>query len=159
MAPQILIGGVLRELTPDEQANYDATQAEAAANRVPAAVTAQRSLLNAACDVAIESGFVSSALGTPHTYPSKRDDQINLMGLALAGSGGPFDANDGNGQVMKIHTAPQITQVLADGKAHKEAMIGQCKTLKAQVEAIAAGGGTDDAKIAAIEAVVWVNPV
>jgi hypothetical protein len=38
----------------------------------------QTSLLNAACQTAIVSGFTSSALGAPYTYPSTTTDQLNM---------------------------------------------------------------------------------
>src|ERR1700754_616778 len=36
--------------------------------------------LRASCEQAIIGGYVSSALGAPHTYPSLPTDQINMLG-------------------------------------------------------------------------------
>lgn len=151
--PQVTYKGVSREMTPDEKAYYDE------AHSLDGVVEYQKRILNFECERVIKSGFVSSALGTPHTYPTKTEDQRNLSDLKLGGVGGPFDADDGNGQQMIAHTAAQIDQVWSDGKDFKIAMITQCKTLKAQVDTIAAGEGTVEEKVAAIEAVVWTDPV
>ncbi|MFG1461713.1 hypothetical protein V5F77_02355 [Xanthobacter sp. DSM 24535] len=84
--------------------------------------------LSAACAATIVEGFVSSALGAPHTYPSSTTDQINLMGSVTASLlpdpvpdwSTPFwcaDHVDG-AWVFRPHSAEQIQTVGADGKAH-----------------------------------------
>jgi hypothetical protein len=84
--------------------------------------------LSSACATAIVGGFVSSALGSPHTYPSSTTDQINLMGSVTASLlpapapdwSTPFwCANHVDGAwVFRSHSAEQIQAVGADGKAH-----------------------------------------
>jgi hypothetical protein len=76
--------------------------------------------ISSSCADAILSGFVSSALGEPHTYPAKPNDQINLAGLVMRSfypSVGPewsrpfwcMDASDV--WAYRMHTAAQIQQV------------------------------------------------
>src|ERR1700758_1865854 len=48
------------------------------------AQTTQTALLNTACQNSIVSGFTSSALGAPYTYPSQVTDQLNLNSCASA---------------------------------------------------------------------------
>lgn len=72
------------------------------------------------CTDAILAGFVSSALGAPHTYPAKPNDQINLTGLVMRS----FYPNVGPDWIRpfwcmdaarvwayRMHTAAQIQQV------------------------------------------------
>jgi len=85
--------------------------------------------IDQACAVAIMKGFTSSALGVPHTYPSKMEDQQNLAANVLS-------STLPNGQVAGwttpqicatqdptpvwaylSHTAAEIQQVGEDGKA------------------------------------------
>lgn len=153
--PQIIHNGVLREMTAAEKTQYDADQATYQAALVPDALANKRRELNANCDAAITAGFTSSALGTPHTYPSSEEDQLNLLGLVTAGVDHWFDADDGTGEAQKLHTAAQLQQVFSDGLTYKGTVLQQCKTLKAQAQAVADGAGTIEEKLAAIEAIVW----
>lgn len=82
--------------------------------------------LSAACSGAIVGGFVSSALGAPHTYPSRGTDQTNLMGSVVAsmlpGVGPdwstPFWCADEVGEwAFRPHSAAEIQAVGADGKS------------------------------------------
>jgi len=92
--------------------------------------------INAACEAAIIGGFVSLALGSPHTYDSNRDDQTNLIGAHLAGVARPYPCTDASGaKVVLQHTASQITQVFNDGVLFKEAHLTKAATLKAQLDA------------------------
>ncbi|MFG1410276.1 hypothetical protein V5G24_04105 [Xanthobacter sp. VTT E-85241] len=83
--------------------------------------------LSGACAAAIVGGFVCSALGAPHTYPSSTTDQINLMGSVTASLlpaaapdwSTPFWCADEDGAwIFRAHSATQIQAVGADGKAH-----------------------------------------
>ena len=92
--------------------------------------------INAAVELAIESGFISNALGADHTYKSDRDDQLNLIGAAQAGVDMPFYCADTTDDWQyRLHTAAQLQTVLTDGAAIKLAFLQQARTLKAQAEA------------------------
>ena len=104
--------------------------------------------INAACAAAIVGGFGSSALGTPHTYDSALEDQLNLIGAVGLGVNLPYRCIDSEGiKEFRLHTAAQLKQVAADGAAIKLAALGKAATLKTQVQAAA------DA--ATVEAVIW----
>ncbi|MBB4952775.1 hypothetical protein H4S14_000817 [Agrobacterium vitis] len=79
------------------------------------------------CADKIVSGYVSSALGSPHTYPSKLNDQINMMGSVSASLlpniamdwSTPFWCADLDGVwAFRQHSCAQIQRAGADGKAH-----------------------------------------
>ena len=97
------------------------TDAEAAAISNPPptldqAKTAQIATLTNSCGAAIIAGFPSSALGTAYTYPSKPNDQTNLIGAVASGLSINFWAKDANGVWSRpLHTALQIKKVLVDG--------------------------------------------
>lgn len=104
--------------------------------------------INATCAAAIVGGFASSALGTPHTYDSALEDQLNLIGAVSLGIDLPYRCADAAGvKEFRLHTAAQLAQVAADGAAIKLAALEKAAALKAQVQAAA-----DEA---AVEAVVW----
>jgi hypothetical protein len=113
--------------------------------------------LSGDCEAAITAGFVSAALGADHTYQSDRDDQLNLVGAAQAGTDMPFKCADSAGVwEYRQHTADQIRQVLADGAAVKLAHLQAFAQKKGMVEAIAADATmADEEKRAAIAQVVW----
>ena len=103
--------------------------------------------INAICRQKIISGFQSSALGTAHTYKSDPDYQLNLVGLVTVGADDNFPASSDGGKTFTktLHTIAQLQQVLADGKARKQAVIdysntlsGQCRssTTEAELDAI-----------------------
>ena len=82
--------------------------------------------LNLACQNAIYQGFISSALGSPYTYPAKDKDQTNLIASvtsslypSLASDWvTPFWCEDSLGTwAYRLHNASQIQQAGADGKA------------------------------------------
>jgi len=84
----------------------------------------------------IMSGFASSALGASHTYQSDRDDQLNLVGMVVAGSDDYFKCTDANGVAgYKLHTIEQLRQVLSDGKTIKLTILQHADVLKAQADA------------------------
>jgi len=100
--------------------------------------TSKISEINGKCKQEIEAGFVSSTLGSEHIYQSEPVDQINLMGVVIAGEDCPFKCGikDDGGNIVwsyKQHTIAQLKQVLADGKAHKLALLEKANTLKMQV--------------------------
>jgi len=94
------------------------------------------------CEQAIISGFVSSALGTPHMYDSEVVDQLNLAGSLVNvfptvenPNGGAEDyaarpVVDGVVQpkVYINHTFSQLKQVVADGVAFKLNLLKQFNT-------------------------------
>lgn len=100
--------------------------------------------LRAACAAAITGGFASSALGTPHIYPSGRNDQANLVaavtaslppGLAEEWST-PFWCADAAGAwAFRPHTAPQIQQAGADARGIIVAAQARLGALIAAVQA------------------------
>lgn len=112
--------------------------------------------LTAICGDRIISGFLSSALGTEHTYPSEMKDQINLMGSVTdsimpelpADWRTPFWCRDGGGLwSWKMHDAVQIQQAGRDGKAH----VVNCQTTLAVLNAQIAAANT----VAAVNAIGW----
>ena len=79
------------------------------------------------CAATIAGGFLSSALGDAHTYPSGATDQLNLMGSVTdslmpgltADWETPFWVCDSDGHwSFKAHSAEQIQKAGQDGKAH-----------------------------------------
>lgn len=104
--------------------------------------------INNACAAEITGGFVSSALGTPHTYDSEETDQLNLIGAASMGVDIPYKCADASGiKDFRLHTPAQLKQVLADGATVKLTALQKAAVLKAQV---AAAGTVDE-----VEAVGW----
>ena len=111
--------------------------------------------LYAACERRITGGFSSSALGTPHAYPSTMVDQINLMGSVSASllPDRPADwttpfwcASDG-AWAFRPHDAAQIQAAGADCKAH----VAACQTLLAALNLQVQGASS----VAAVEAITW----
>lgn len=76
--------------------------------------------LKMACRDAIQSGFTSSALGSPHRYDSALpQDQLNILGAKEAGVSRGFTCTDQTGVKWKrFHTAEQLLQVFIDGSTH-----------------------------------------
>ena len=90
--------------------------------------------INILCRQKIISGFQSSALGSPHTYKSDPDYQLNLVGLVVTGVDSNFPASTDGGKTYssQAHTIAQLQQVLADGKARKQSLIDYSNQLSAQ---------------------------
>lgn len=116
--------------------SYLAAQAEA----LSVAQKAKCEELNKACDKELES-FKSSALGEEYTYDLATEDQINYMGLAMAGQDAFMRCYkvDEKGEIIGYkqnlpHTAAQIQAAYADGVAHKLAQIKKCGELKEQAQ-------------------------
>jgi hypothetical protein len=97
----------------------------------------------------IEGGFASSALGSPHIYPSDKEDQANLVGVLAAGTDRPFVCSADSGVTFdfQLHTHAQLTTVVNNGIDHKMAQIIKRQTQLAQVEAAT----TQDE----LDAIVW----
>lgn len=108
----------------------------------------QVSRVNAACQAAIYAGFTSSALGAPHSYPAKPQDQANLVASVMSsllpnvqsGWTTPYWCADSDGKWSYApHTAAQIQQVGSDGKAAVIAALDRCASLQAEIaEALSA---------------------
>ncbi|PBP63372.1 hypothetical protein CCL21_27600 [Pseudomonas syringae] len=75
--------------------------------------------ISSACAAAIVGGFMSSALGEPHTYPSQATDQSNLMAAVLSSLSAPAESwetpvwcVDAKGAgAYRMHTAAQVQAV------------------------------------------------
>ncbi len=126
----------------------------------------QLTMLSNNAKQAITSGFSSSALGTPHLYPSQQTDQLNLAasvvasiqpGVTAAFTTPTWCATPAVDAVAAVaaapaiwsftpHTAAQIQQVGSDAKAWIEAQQATHATLVAQVQAAPT--------VAAVQAVV-----
>lgn len=107
--------------------------------------------INTACSNEIINGFVSDALGTEHSYKSGEIDQLNLVGIVTAGDDDYFKTGvDTDGVIdwnYEMHTIEQLTQVLKDGKAHKQTLLQKANGLKVQV--------VEATTVEEIEATVW----
>jgi len=82
--------------------------------------TAHLETLKVSRNAALAAGFVSSALGSAHTYDSASPfDHINVSGAAQAGVDLNYTCTDATGlKTERFHTAAQMAQVFADGVAH-----------------------------------------
>lgn len=110
--------------------------------------------INTACEAAIVGGFWSDALGQPHQYPSKLDDQLNLTGLILQGFDNAYGCRDAQGvKALRPHSAKQLRQVSEDFTTYKLERLQQANTLK---QALAKA--LDEGDLNALEAVTWENP-
>ncbi|EMM77067.1 hypothetical protein [Leptospira santarosai] len=86
------------------------------------------------CESKIVSGFNSDALGSSHFYDSDRDDQLNLIGSVSLNASVPYKCTDKNDRKeYRIHSAPQIQQVLSDGAARKILLLQKAAALKASI--------------------------
>ena len=120
------------------------------------AIAEKVNLLSGDCSLAITSGFASSALGLPYTYPSALTDQSNLIG-AVSASYDPtnspswaikFWCMDANGfWDFHPHSASQIQKVLADGVAQREVYSAKLQGLVIQAQNVTA--------IADLAAITW----
>jgi len=140
--------GYGKDLTAITQAEFDAmmqpTLVEVQASKI--------SEINTLCDKAITGGFTSSALGAVHTYQSEQIDQLNLIGVVIAGADSMFKCGVVNADKTitwnyVMHTIAQLKQVLVDGKEHKLALLQKANTLKVQV--------AEATTVEEIEVIVW----
>ncbi|EMM99098.1 hypothetical protein LEP1GSC021_1650 [Leptospira noguchii str. 1993005606] len=105
-------------------------------------------LVNSICESKIISGFVSSALGTPHFYNSDRDDQLNLVGLVSLNTSVLHKCTDEDGtKEERKHTFDQIKQVLGDGVTRKTFLLQRCASLKAIIQSIETVNELDNVNI------------
>lgn len=100
--------------------------------------------ISASCEQFIVAGFDSSALGTIHTYPSNRDDQLNLSGTVqrsmmlgvLPTDTFEFLCKDLSGVwAYAVHTATQIQQAGKDAYSYILNARVKNATLQAQIAA------------------------
>ena len=112
--------------------------------------TEQTATLTACCQMAIESGFTSSALGSACTYPSDQTTQLNQNMAANSPSGGGLWCSAST-TTLTAHTQAQAQQVCADFVKWLNACQTQLASLLAQVNA-------PSATIASVSAVSWTNP-
>lgn len=112
--------------------------------------------ISANCEQFIVAGFNSSALGTIHTYPSNRDDQLNLSGTVqrsmmlgvLPTDAFAFLCKDlANNWAYIGHTPTQIQQAGKDAYAH----ILNSRIKNAALQAQIAAATTQ----ASLDAIVW----
>jgi hypothetical protein len=112
--------------------------------------------LAAACGAEIAAGYSSSALGAPHLYPMKPTDQANMDAGVIHSlfPGLPADwttphmCQDANGVwARRAHTAAEIQQAGADGKAFVIARLQKLDGLVAQAFSAAS--------VAEIAAITW----
>lgn len=117
---------------------------------------AQLAIVGAACASAITGGFQSSALGKVYTYPSTQNDQANLNANVVSSLLPSLPANwttlqicgDANGKWGYVpHTASQIQQVGADGKA----AVFSCLTKNAALQSQIAAATT----VASVQSINW----
>lgn len=112
--------------------------------------------ITAACEKAITGGFTSRALGDTYTYPSTPTDQLTLSANVLSSllPNLPADwttlqicADKAGNWAYRPHTAAQIQQVGADGKAAILACLTKKAQLQAKIEA-----ATD---VKTVQAIAW----
>ena len=112
--------------------------------------------LNSTCQATIYAGCLSSALGAPHTYPTKDRDQANLIASVTdslypglpAGWTTPFWCMDSAGAwSLAPHTPAQIQQAGADVKAFILAQITRNAARQASIAAATS--------IAQVLAIIW----
>jgi len=121
-----MVDGIKIALSAEEEAEL---HSEWLADEQRRAIEDSISTLKQACREKIEGGFVSSALGAPHTYASTIEDQINLIGAASTATNMLYQCTDSNGVKAEVmHTSAQIWQVFADGVAHKRAALTECRS-------------------------------
>lgn len=120
------------------------------------AQAAQLAAISAACQAAILKGFVSSALGTPHTYPMDMTSQSNLQAAVIrCGLSNPpppatidFMCADVNGVwARRPHTPQQIVAAALDGMNYVQAMLAKNDQYAAQINAATT--------VANVQAVIW----
>lgn len=100
--------------------------------------------MNAACQAQIVTGFVSDALGVPHLYPTKEQDQTNLLAsvtdsllaYAVPDWTTPFwCCDDGGIWGYRPHTIVQIQQVGREAKAAILQAQGKNEALRKLIDA------------------------
>lgn len=120
------------------------------------AQTEQQSALALNCQTAIVSGFTSSALGAPHTYPSTLTDQQNLSSAATTTmlpnlpkdwSIAIWCADESGVWAKTAHTAEQVQQVALDCHTFIEAQRDKYNDLLTKV--------SKATKVSTVKKIVW----
>lgn len=124
--------------------------------------------ITSCCNAACVTGVVSSALGTPHLYPSKVLDQQNLnasvVSSLLPGNTAGWTTQHMCQEVAtgawayRPHNAAQIQQAGSDVKAGILTNLVRHSELQAQIAAITPASNSQvdiDAAMVALNAVVW----
>ncbi len=134
-----------------------ALQAAWDAHELATAKAAKSAELRAACEAAITAGVEASVLDAPHTYPTDRDSQINLIGLAMRaqvdGDADPsfpaaFWCGDASDQwARRAHTAQQLVDLGRIVIEHVKAQQTLYEDLLSQLEAAT--------NIADTQAIAW----
>lgn len=98
---------------------------------------------------ALQGGFESAALGTPHRYLSDLASQVKLAGSAACGAPVQYECVEVStgAETVKAHTAAQMRQVLVDGKDAAVALKLRLRDRVAQIMAATAATQVD--------AVIW----
>jgi len=110
--------------------------------------TNKKNELKLACNVDIETGFDSDALGVTYTYESTLKDQLNIAGAFISGSTLDFTVIDGANNKLRVsHTTAQMTQVFNDGVSVMQTKKNALYILLGNVDSAA-----DEAAVAAV---VW----
>lgn len=100
---------------------------------------------------ASETGFVSNALGSDHTYsyssrPSARED---LIGAVTADTDLPFLCTDSKGiKAFRLHTAAQLKQVLRDATGIRLGYLQQAEQLIDQAKSASTIAEVDQIAVA-----------
>jgi hypothetical protein len=112
--------------------------------------------LRAACQQQIRDGYISAALGAPHTYPANDVDQRNMIAAVTesllptlpADWSTPFWCADAAGAWgMRDHTRVQIQCAAADSRS---AVVAAQRKLAALLAQVSAAGSRGD-----LEAIAW----
>ena len=102
-------------------------------------------------DAALNAGFASDALGTPHRYDSEPHNRENLIGAVATGAEQMFTCDDNQGnpdsKQQRLHSPEQLKAVLMDGAAVKQTLIARFRARRARVWA-----ATDETQV---NAVAW----
>ncbi|WP_095334222.1 hypothetical protein [Helicobacter sp. 11S02596-1] len=128
---------------------------EAQAQKLQEAKDRAIEAMNARCDEELKQ-FTSEALGSPHRYDMNAEDQLNLLGLMIAGVDSFFRCApivDGEaGEKSNIpHTKEQIQKLYTDALTYKSSQIYQCGIVKEKIKACES--------IEAVEALKWEDGV
>jgi hypothetical protein len=111
----------------------------------------QTERINVQCEKALVGGFGSNALGAMHRYGSQTDDQLNLIGVILAGRDTLYACRDEAGaKDYRPHTVEQIRQVGDDLTAFRQVQLQKANALKQALDQALAA---ED--LAALQTVAW----
>ena len=111
--------------------------------------------INRSCERAIVDGFWSSALGERYLYNSQLEDQMNLVGVVLAGLDSSYACRDEQGvNDFRPHTIAQLRQVSDDFTLFKFQLLQRASVLKQRLDQ---GLAAND--LNALEAITWETPL